>query len=309
VVGYRGERPALPRGSLAVSLHRTRPGWTYHSLLRAVRSVSATPPDVVLSASLDVPFLGLPTVATVRDLVGNGWRPLTLRERFYRARARRFGAVVVPSVASRDALKAAGLETWRMHVVPEHVDEATVVSLPSGPVLRLVHAGRIHPGKAQHLSIDAVSRLPPAAKSRVHLDIVGAPTDRVYVDQLRIAARGQPIALHTEVESLRPFIDGAHLVLYPTSLSEGFADVALMAMAQGRPVIWSDHPGVRATTGGVGVAIRPDDVGSLRDAILRHIDDRPGLLAMGTASHEVARRHHWHHIASRWETVLELATR
>jgi len=258
---------------------------------------------------MDVPFLGLPTVALVRDLVGNGWRRLSLRQRFYRARARHFSAVVVPSVASRDALKLTGLKSWRMHIIPEHIDVPTVVSAPEGAVLRLVHAGRIHPGKAQHLSIDAVSRLPSTAKARVHLDIVGASTDRVYVDQLRIAARGQPIAIHTDVEAVGPFIDGAHLVLYPTSLAEGFADVALMAMARGRPVIWSDHPGVRATTGGVGVPIRPDDVGALRDAILRHIDDRAGLLAMGSASLGVARRHDWGQIASRWESVLEVATR
>jgi glycosyltransferase involved in cell wall biosynthesis len=310
IAGYRGDRPTLPPGALGVHLGRRGPGWTYHALWRAARSVAQkTEPDLVLTASVDVPFLGHPTVAMVRDLVGDGWRAPTLSDRFYRWRARRFGTVVVPSVSTRDALRATGVDSWRVAVVPEHIDPVAVQGAAEEGVLTLLHAGRLHPGNGQHLSIDAVSRLAPEHKARVRLRVVGAVADRVYADQLRIAVRGQPIDFYTDVDDLRPHFAAAHLVLYPTRVAEGFADTALLAMAHGRPVIWTDHPGVRATTGGIGVAIPPDDVGALRDAIRRFIDDRAGLGALGLASRKRAAEFAWERIRPQWDGVFEVATR
>lgn len=310
VAGYRGDRPKLPDGALGVSLARRGPGWTYHALWRAARaSAMKGSPDLVLAASVDVPFLGMPTVAMVRDLVGDGWRAPTTRDRFYRWRAAQFGTVVVPSASTREALSEAGVVGWRVSVVPEHVDAVKRKPLPKGGVLRLLHVGRLHPGKGQHLSIDAVSRLTPKEKSRVHLSVVGAVADRVYADQLRIAAGGQPISFQTDVRELGSHIAAAHLVLYPTSLAEGFADTALLAMSHGRPVVWADHPGVRSTTGGVGVPIPTDDVGALRAAIRRHIDDRSGLEAMGRASWRHAEDFAWERIRPKWDSVFETAIR
>ncbi len=268
-----------------------------------------TDPDLVLAASVDVPFLGRPTIAMVRDLVGDGWSAPSARDRFYRWRASRFGTVVVPSAPTREALHARGVGTWRVSVVPEHVDPVAVSEAPNAEVLSLLHVGRLHPGKGQHLSIDAVSRLPPEDKARVRLQVVGATADRVYADQLRIAARGQPIDFHTDVAELGPHFAAADLVLYPTSLAEGFADTALLAMAHGRPVIWADHPGVRATTGGVGVPIPSDDVVALRTAIRTFIYDRDGLRTMGIESKARAADFSWDRVRPKWESVFETAIR
>jgi len=273
------------------------------------RVAAADRPDLVLAASPDVPFLGIPTVAVVRDLVGPDGRGPSTRDRLYLWRARHFAKVVVPSTASRDALKAAGLGSWRVSVIPEHVEPVERVPPPKSAVLHVLHAGRIHPAKAQHLSIDAVRRLPPEDKARVRLAIVGTPASRVYVDQLRIAARDQPVDFHTDVGDLGPFFHAAHLVLYPTIIPEGFADMVLLAMAYGRPVIWSDHPGVRATTGGLGVPIRPGDVQSLSQALRRKIDDRAALDSLGRASHDRTRAYGWSRIAPSWEAVFEVASR
>lgn len=308
VVGWVGERGRLPDDALGVDL--SAGGWLgawnlWRGLAAAARRFG---PDVVLGCGVSVPRVQAPTVAVVRDLVRTGWeQPAAVQKH----RIRRLQRIVVPTLAAARELRAAGARGWQIDVVPEPMDLPAEPAAPAaGPPFVLVHAGRILPSKGQHLSVDAVSRLLPEEKASVHLHVVGPIGDRRYYEQLRIAAVGQPISLHDGEEALTPWIRRAHLVLYPSCVSEGFADVALHAMAHGRPVVFADQPGVRESVGGVGLAVQPEDVASLRGAIRVAMAEPARLRDLSRRGRElVAARHSWPRLVHRWDEVLEAARR
>ncbi|HHO51141.1 MAG TPA: glycosyltransferase family 1 protein, partial [Deltaproteobacteria bacterium] len=128
--------------------------------------------------------------------------------------------------------------------------------------------------------------------------------DPCYRSQLEIAAVDQPITLRPEVEALRGELARAHLVLYPTSLPEGFPDVAVEAMAVGRAVVWPDVAPLAEALGGSGIAVAGADVDSVRGAIVA-AGSGLDLARLGREAHAVAqRRHSWQVLWPRWRSLL-----
>lgn len=306
VAGYRTSRSVLPDGALGVDLRgeRQRGGWL--RLWRGARQLaSSSAPDVVVTSGLGLPPLGVPQVAVVRDLVGRGWER-SAGGLWVRLAGQAPAAVVVPTQAVRRAVSGLGIGRWRIRRLSVGVQvPGEPVPLPaSDGTLRIVHAGTIHPAKGQHVSIDAISRLPVSLKRRVHLTITGAVADPRYHAQLRIAAADQPITLRPEVADLRAELARAHLVLYPTALPEGFPDVAVEALAVGRAVVWPDAAPLREALGGAGIAVAHADVPSVRDAIAAALTSLE-LGALGRAGHAVAlQRHSWRALWPRWRALL-----
>jgi glycosyltransferase involved in cell wall biosynthesis len=277
-------------------------------LWRAVRSAArAFGPDVVLSGNADVPSFGLPTVASLHDMGTTGWgRGAGFRVK----RAARFAKLVVPTAATRAAMVAAGLDRWRVEVIPTVLRRHEVSPLPAGPRLQLVLAGRMAPWKGQHVAVEAVSRLHPAEKERVELHVVGAALDAAYVAQLRTAARGQPIVMHTDVDDISPFLRRAHVALHLASHNEGMPDPALEAFSMGRPAIWADTATCREALDGRGWPVPPDHPLALRATIRALLADRaPIREAAAAAQAWVDQRHERGWLSARWDEVLEAGRR
>lgn len=280
VCGVHRDRTLVPADALAVPLQGLGPAAARLRLAEAaLREVRRWRPDVVLSGTVALPPLGRPLVALVHDLAPPPTSPGRAAELWAWVRlAARAARVVTTSHAGAAALVQRGLHPDRVRVVPPGVD--LVRFRPPGPrsraagaPLQLVHPGRILPAKGQHLSLDAVARLPWDAKRRAQLLVAGAAADPVYLDRLRVQAWEQPVRLQPEVPDMAEVLQSADLVLLPSIRESGFSTTAVEAMACGRAVIWADQPELREATGGVGVAVPPGDVLALRAAILGLMDD------------------------------------
>jgi glycosyltransferase involved in cell wall biosynthesis len=307
VVGHHGQPGALslPPGSMTVDM-RGRGLRSSLWLWRAVREASAEfRPDVLLVRGLEVPPLGVPAISVVRDLVSTGWEPDPVG-RLGRWIAPWLRHLVVPTNVTRQELLSLGVSAWRIERIGEVVDLPAVpapLPRPSG-TLRLVHPGSIHPAKGQHHSVDAVQRLPRALRDRVELRVVGPVRDVRYASQLRTASAGLPISFEG-AEHLPERVRGADLVLYPTTVNEGFADAAVQAMAEGRPVVYSDLPGLREVLGEAGLPVPPSDVAALRHTIVCALDGLLDTVALGAAGRRwVEESFSWGALWPRWRMLL-----
>jgi len=316
VVGYRNSRSLIPPEALAVDLRGANKAVSWGKLWTAARREARRfRPDAVLGNSIEVPHVGVPTACIVHDLnFGGGDRGLSSRakERFYRMRSRKLDAVVTVSNASRGNLADAGMDDSRTHVIHNGVDidtfKPTEVTRGDGDadVVRFAYPSRIIPGKGQHIAIDALARLRRDYKRRAKLTIVGAASDTIFLDQLKIQAYQQPVEFHTDVPRIAPFYQAADVILFPTLMEEGFGFTAVDGMSSGKPVIWSDQPAVREATGGLGFPVAQGDVEAMRDAMMALMDD-PALRAKVGAEGRtfVEQRYSWPSVWGRYEALLE----
>ena len=312
VAGYRQSRDRVPAEALGVDLRERAFGMSHLAMARAAASAARQlRPDVVLANSIEVPRTRYPTACIVHDLnfgtTERSWRT-RLREQFYARRARSLDLVVSPSAATATALEGIGLDPRRIRVLPNGVDLDRFRPRPGvydPERLVIAYPSRILPGKGQHIAIDAVARLHPRKKERVHLKIVGAVSDPIYYDQLRIHAYGQPVSFHPDVDDIVPYYQEADLVVFPTLLEEGFGYTAIEAMACGRPVAWSEQPAVREATGGIGFPVPSGDTVALRSVVEQMLEDPAPFARAGEAGRTfVAGRYSWQEAWRRYERVL-----
>ncbi|MCB9795971.1 MAG: glycosyltransferase family 4 protein [Alphaproteobacteria bacterium] len=317
VVGYTRDRALVPAEARAVDLRGlSRPRAWARIWRETAAELLRFRPDAVLSNSIEAPVLRAPTACVVHDLnfgqAGRGLGTLA-REGFYRAKAARLGAIITPSEASAARLEALGVARSTLHVCPNGVDLERFCPAPRRPlpglddaVYRFAYPSRILPGKAQHLALDALGRLPRRFKERAHLTLVGAAADPLFVDQLRIQAFQQPAQVLTDVADIVPFYQQADCVLFPSLMEEGFGFTAIEAMACGKPVIWFDQPAVREATGGHGFPVPSGDVDAMRDVMRALIEDPAKGEAVGAEGRAfVEARYGWGEAWARYEAVLE----
>lgn len=319
VVGWTRARDQVPAEAVAVPLRGLAKGASHLSLARAIWWESRRfQPDVVLSNSIEVPPTGRPTACIVHDLNFGGEDrgfEASMKRRFYVARARRLDVVIAVSEATSRSLVGLGVEPDRIRTVHNGVDlirfrprapgEASPVTLGEPGLVQLIYPARILPGKGQHHAIDAVARLRRDYKARVHLTLVGAVADPVYLDQLRVQAYGQPVSFALDVPDMAPYLRAADIALFPTIMQEGFGYSAVEAMASGLPVIWFDQPAIREATGGLGLAVTRDDVDGLRAAIMRLVDHPDERVRIGQEGRAWCERNlRWEDVWSRYEAIL-----
>lgn len=306
VAGVRG-RVELPPDTLRVRVPEGRVGrWV--ALWRGTRSLIADArPDVVVTAGVGLPPVGVPVVAVLPDLSQRGWRsPRGLRGAT-RLAARVPRAVVVATEVMRAQAEALGIAPERVHRAPiaQHRPPTPAPLPPRGHRLELLHPGTIHPSKAQHVSVDAVCRLPPEQRKRVHLTVAGPVHDDRYLAQLRGAARGQPITFVPEVDAVAPALAGCHVVLLPVATQMGFPDQALAALGAARPVVWSDVGAMPEVLQGQGVRVPADDVGAVRDVLVGLLEHRD-LGALGVRGWQRAGDYTWDRLWERWDRLLDV---
>jgi glycosyltransferase involved in cell wall biosynthesis len=308
VAGFRTSPEGFPPDARAVDLRR---GLPHLSMLRAAAAEASTfRPDVVLSNSVEVVPVGVPTVLLVHDLnFGKAERDAgaVVREQLYRLQGRRCARVVAVSEATRARLRALGVDAEVIHNGVD-LERFSPRTSPSD-VVRFVYPARLLPGKGQHLVLDAVGRMRPDQRRRLRVVLVGAVADRLYADRLRILAYQQPVDVFEDVPDIVPFYQDADVVLFPTIMEEGFGLTAVEGMACGKPVVWTDQPAIREATGGHGVAIPREDVTALRDAMLRLVDDPDERARLGREGRAWVERLSWEKVWGRYEAVLEAARR
>lgn len=314
VVGWRRSADLLPPEAVGVRLKGLSKPLAWAAMARAIREEARRfRPDVVLSNSIEVPPLAAPVACIIHDLNFGGEAGSAesrIRGSFYALRGRSLDAVIAVSRATAGRLVELGIPADRVTVVQNGVDLRRFHPPPPGPAgegpLRFAVPSRILPGKGQHHAIDALGRLRRDYKQRVELVIAGAVGDRAYLDQIRVQAYNQPVRFALDLPDLAPVYREADVILFPSTMEEGFGFSAVEGMASGRPVIWFDQPAIREATGGIGLPVPRGDVDGLRAAMMRLLDDAPlraRLGAEGRSFCEACRS--WTAAWRSYETVLE----
>lgn len=298
VVGTSGEHP-LPLGAVGVPRW---PGIGSLQVWRAAREAGRRmEPQLVVMLGLGLRPLPWPTLRLVRDLVDDFGRPSTVG-RAARFAARRAACLVVPSSRVRQRLFDLGVDRWRVEKLPVAVPDDIAPPLPpAGTPVRLVHPGSIRLAKGQHLSIDAVSRLPPEFKAMVTLDVVGPVADPRYAAQLRLAARRQPVRFPNH--TAQHVISEAHAALCVDAAEPAFPDAAVRTMAMGRMVMWADHQSSRDVLGPLGVAVAPDPQ-RIRQALMASLPTADWAAEGARARAFAIERYGWRAVWPQWQALL-----
>jgi glycosyltransferase involved in cell wall biosynthesis len=308
VVGFQKSSEGFPPESVKVDLREGNP-WL-RMAASANREARRFRPEVVLANSVEVWVPGVPTAVIVHDLnFGGTQRGASAmgKEAFYRLRSQTAASVITVSEASRQRLLQAGLRSDRITVIPNGVDLQRFfpVSRPPSEKIHFVYPSRILPGKAQHLAIDAIGRMRPDQKKNLRLTIVGALSDRIYGDKLRIQAFHQPVDFAFDVPEMAPYYQQADVVLFPSLMEEGFGYTAVEGMACGKPVIWGDQPAVREATGGIGIPVPQDDADALKRAMLQLAEQSELRKQLGEKGREFVERYRWDQVWGRYAKLLE----
>ena len=323
VAGWHSSRDRIPAEAVGVKLSGLGLGKQWLAMSATIRQeVRRLKPDVVLSNNVEIVPTGTPTVCIVHSLhfgeprgrpVGRAVEGLAsrIRRSAYGLRSRGLARMVAVSETARMALLEAGVPDSLISVVRNGVDTSRFVPRvgESDPAcVRFVHPARILPGKGQHLAVDALARLPRQHKRRAELQVVGAVEDAVYLDQVRVQAYNQRVSFCPDVPDIVPHLQGADVVVYPSVMAEGFGLTAVEAMACGVPVIWSNQPGMREATGGIGVPVAVGDVEGLRDAMKALMDDPDRRRRIGAEGRAwVEKRYSWESVWAQYEHVLAQA--
>ena len=308
VAGFTRSADLLPADAVAVD-QRSPSAASRAAALAKVAAAEAARwrPDLILSTAPLLPPLPAPVVALL--LGPESWAlppaPRPLRAAATAALLRRPALLLCPTAAAARALEAAGAPPGRVRVVPFGVDgDRFAPGPPAAPGGRFtfVLPARIHPSRGQHLAIDAVARLRGGRKGRATLLIAGAPEDRVYLDQLRVQAWGQPVRFHLDGEDPAALLRGGDAVVLPTLTPEAWSFALLEGMSTGLPPVWADQPALREATGGKGIPVRPGDAEALRLAFEQLMDDPAAAAALGAEARAFTRAHRrWDRA---WDAIL-----
>jgi glycosyltransferase involved in cell wall biosynthesis len=217
---------------------------------------------------------------------------------------RRAAIVVCGSAAAHDDLVRFGLaDPARLRIVPNGIDPALLEPPPPAARLRaaellpvergvfdLLHVGNDIPRKRLDRLVDIVATLRKRGH-RIRLVRVGSP--------LRPETRQRMVELgFSDIVEL-PFIERDVLravyarcdLLVLTSDREGYGLPVLEAFAAGKPVVASDIPALRESSGGLATLVPADSLGEWVGAIERVLgsDDPGGGLAAERREHAAAR--------------------
>ena len=177
------------------------------------------------------------------------------------------GAVVVPSQAMARFLRAHGMPTSRVHVVPHGID------LPARPPVRRESAagGPLVVGVAAnleyHKGIDVLVEACALADRALRLEVLGDGTWRARLERLA-SERGVDARFAGHVADVDERL-GAMDVLAVPSRAENFPVSVLEAMAAGLPVIATRVGGLPelVADGETGMIVEPDDPAALAEAL------------------------------------------
>jgi glycosyltransferase involved in cell wall biosynthesis len=132
------------------------------------------------------------------------------------------------------------------------------------------YVGRLHPEKGVHHLVEAAPAI-LAAEPRARLLLVGDGPQRAELEQ-RVAelGLGERVSLRGFEADVASMLSVLDVAVFP-SLTEGFPNVVLEAMAVGKPVVASDVEGIAELLdqGETGLLVPPADPPALASAVLR----------------------------------------
>jgi phosphatidyl-myo-inositol alpha-mannosyltransferase len=209
----------------------------------------------------------------------------------------------------------ASQERWlpgEYEVIPNGV--LIPVAAPTGErEHRIVFVGRHEPRKG----LPVLLRAWPELHRRTGLRLTVAGADplavRLLLSRLRVGDDGLDVVGFLSQEALTRTLVGAKALVAPSLGQESFGMVLTRAFACGLPVVASDIPGYREVLEpAASVAIPPDDIDALVEAVEGLVADEPRRRAMGEAGRALAsERYSWRAIAGRlveiYDTVTQLS--
>ena len=223
----------------------------------------------------------IPSVIWIHDNVTKDFLPPRLRSRMEASRA-----VFATSVVTRALVK-----TYAPHVRYLPYPVADVVKaerrMPNGR-LRLGVVARIEPRKGQDIAVKAFKSLPAEIKAACELVIIGAEASEDFATLVRADAEGESISFlptRKDPESYHALYEDEMDVLICPSRTDPMPLVVLDAMMHGCPLILSDQVGEMEfiREGENGFVFRSEDVGGLRDAIVKMVEARQDYARMSRA--------------------------
>lgn len=280
---HRSNRPAglelevrrvpLPRAAL------------YEAWQRARRPRVGRGHDVVHATTWAVPGSRAPLVVTVHDLAfrhdPGHFTPRGVRffERGLEITRDEAAAVIVPSHATGEDCRAAGIEAERIHVVPHGVRRVPVMAQDVAAFRErfglqrpyLLWAGTREPRKNLPTLVDAYAR---TVGDGLDLDLVlvGPQGWGPELARLDTADEGRVRVLgRLSSEDLHRAYAGAHVFCYP-SLREGYGMPVTEAMTHGTPVVTSRGTATEEAAGGAAVLVDPLDVEDVARGLLEASD-------------------------------------
>lgn len=251
-----------PRGLVGLA------GQALGGLLRMRRLIKAERPDVLLVNTVTIPFWLVaarwcrrPSVVHVHEAERSLSRvarfgltaPLALANRVI------FNSEVSRGVSSLNVLE----RSHRVQVISNGVSGPPAV-VPAREQLdepfRVIYVGRLSPRKGVDLVVRA---LPELAEQGVvaELDLVGSvfPGYEWYEAELRELVAtlhlGSRIHFQGFQADIWPFLERADVAVVPSRLDESFGNTVIEALLAARPVIVSDHTGLREAAAGFEAAV------------------------------------------------------
>jgi glycosyltransferase involved in cell wall biosynthesis len=294
-------------------------------LLRLTRAVSRERLDAFFSPSVYTYFPlppRLPVVVTIHDTIPERFPHLTLPS----ARARLFWSVKVrlALMQARLVLTVSGYSARSIHDVlrvprerirvcveapaeayrPCRDEEiraaARGASLPDD-VPWFVYVGGFNPHKRVDLILRAHAAIAETQRPAPHMLLVGSRGGDVFhkeTGKLDAIVRdaGTDHLVHwtgfVPDDDLRPLLAGATALLLPSE-AEGFGLPAVEAAACGTPVIATTESPLPELLEGGGLFVNPGDLGQLRDAMQRLLDDGSLRASMGRVALKKASALSW----------------
>jgi glycosyltransferase involved in cell wall biosynthesis len=240
-------------------------------------------------------------VQPVEDPRGSFFNAMTGR---ILAGLRRAAIVVCGSAAAHDDLVRFGLaDPARLRIVRNGIDPALLDPppaaarsraaelLPASPeTFDLLHVGSDIPRKRLDRLVEIVAAL-RSRGHRIRLVRVGSPLRQETRRRIAELALGDIIELpFVERDVLRALYERCHLLVL-TSDREGYGLPVLEAFAAGKPVVASDIPALRESSGGLATLVAADSLDEWAGAIERVLQsgDPGGGLAAERRVHAAAR--------------------
>ena len=175
---------------------------------------------------------------------------------------------------------------------------------------RIVFAGRQEPRKGLQVLLRAWAEI--HRRTGLRLTVAGADplAVRLLLARLRVSDDGVDVVGFLTQERLTETLLGAKALVAPSMGQESFGMVLTRAFACALPVVASDIPGYREVLEPTAaVAVPPNDVPALVEAICGLVEDEPRREAMGQAAREIAvERYSWPGLAQHLVDVYEKVT-
>lgn len=301
-----------PRGVVELTRDIRRGIPRMRALVRSVR------PDVIYVSTVTVPFwlvvarwARVPVVVHVHEAESS--IPALARWGLA-APSSLANHVIYNSRTSRDVGRAAGLPRPSSTVIHNGVPGPVEVVPPraGADVPRLLYVGRLSPRKGVDVAVRAVGLLKERGVA-ARLTLVGAvfPGYEWYEQELQdlvhSAGLDSDVTFAGFLEDVWEPMAAADIVLVPSRSEESFGNTVIEAAMAARPVVVSDHTGLREAREHLRAAVPvvADDPAAVADAIQSIVADWSGFRARAVDdAPQTARRHAPETYRSQVEAVL-----